>query len=222
MEAIKFVISFLILMLCGSTSTWAAGKTSKGDVNPSDQFQIDFVNTPNGKIVIGEKDLEKGGIFLASQTIRWQNKKNWIEISNTRTGYRYKVSGYSYDEVGENSLNNFIRKRYTASKGFDDALRSTGEFLSRYTWDIIDGELRIPINLQLDDSHGIILNAIPSNIEIVADYDDETNEIIITSEILSSRGIEPSKVGQYVFHVEYVHNGIRNALTDEFRMRYID
>lgn len=214
-----------LLAFCVIFSTFAkTNKKEMGDVLPSDIFKIEFVNTPNGKIIIGNKSYFKGDRISASSHIKWENPNHYIEVTNTRNGNPYTISGHSYKDVKESSLNNYIRVKYTADKGgadFEKLIKTNGKFLSRYTWDIIQDELKIPLNLLLDDNHGIIFFSIPDNIQFVADYDDETNEIIITSEILSKNGIDPKQIGKYVFHVEYEYDGQRKALTDEFRMRYI-
>lgn len=218
------VLFAILLALLPLSSMGAANKKSMGDVNPTDQFRIDFVNTPTGKILIGGHTLSEGQNFFAKESITWESKNYWIEVTNRRNGNRYKISGHTYSEVGESSLNNYIRKKYTADKGTADFIKAkeaTGKFLGRYVWDIINNELYIPISLVLNDNCAIMLTSIPDNISIIADYDDETNEFIITSDMLKSKGIDATKIAQYVFHVDYIHNGIKEPLTDQFRMRYI-
>lgn len=220
----KILLAFLLAIVVSFTSFAKVKKNTMGDVLPSDIFKIEFVNTPDGKITIGNKSYSKDGRFSASNPISWDNLNHYIDVVNTRNGNRYRISGHSYKDVKESSLNNYIRAKYTADKGgadFDKLIQSNREFLSQYTWDIIQDKLMIPFNLLLDDNHGIIFFSIPDDIQIVADYDDETNELIITSEMLRAKGIDPKQIGKYVFHVEYEYDGKRKALTDEFRMRYI-
>lgn len=224
MRQLKLFLTFVLAFTLSFATYAKTMKNSLGDVLPSDRFKIEFINTSSGKINIGGISYSKDDKFSASSSIKWENPNHFIDVVNLRNGNRYTVSGHSYSDVNETSMNNYIRKKYTADKGgadFDKLIQSNGEFLSRYTWDIIRDKLTIPFNLQLDDNHGVVLLSIPDNILIVADFDDETNELIITSAMLQEKGINPKEIGKYVFHVEYEYNGVRKSLTDEFRMRYI-
>ena len=230
MKNIKIFCILIIFLLVLPLVLAADKKNNIVDVSPTDIFHIDYVYTPSqglnsGKISIGNKTLQKGCEFQASQSISWIYKTHYIIVTNMRNGNRYKISECDYKDTNASSLLEYIRRKYIADKGsrldIKQSINEHRKYLSRFTWSIINESVEIPVTLTLDDNHGFIIKSIPGSLEVVLDFDDETNEIIITTEMIQSMGIELKNLENFKFHLEYEHNGIKEPITDSFSLRYI-
>lgn len=210
---------------CSCFASAAIKKKELSNVLPTDSLIVTFINAPCGKINIGGKNRSQYDIITANMGIVWTDNKQYIEVINKRNGNKYKISASSYKEVGKPSINDFIKERYTADKGangFYDNLKSEAQYLEKYSWDIISETANIPTSLKLNDDCYIVLTSIPGYSQIIADYDDETNEFIISTDMLEKAGVNCKELGKYRFHLDYVHDRVKEPLTDFFKLRIID
>lgn len=216
--------TFILVFLCIWVSLDCFAKSNLSDIRLDDTFEITFVNAPKHQIKIGGIAKHKNETFRVDSKITWLNAGDYIKAKNLRTGQRYKVSGASFKRFGSNDLANYIHKRYTGTKGSreTDALTMEGEYLSQFPWELIDGEVEIPVNLPVDDDNFYVIKSIPGNDEtIIAEIDSEESCIYISQKQLCDIGIKPENIHNYTFIVRYVHDKEYKTLTDKLTIEYL-
>lgn len=215
---------YIYAFLLASLPFVSHAKSQANDVHSDDIFKIIFVNAPNHQILINGIPKEVEDTFRANANISWINPGDYIRTENLRNRQDYKITHQSYKRMGANSLSNYIHKRYTGTKGDKDysPYNTEGLYLSNFPWELLNGEVEIPVNLPIDDNNFYVLRSIPNDAVIIADIDSENGKIYITQEQLSDNGIHPDNIRNYSFCVQYIHDDVANTLTNDLTIEYIE
>lgn len=219
MKPIIHLITFMLIFV----SLECFAKVSANDIHNDDIFKIKFINASGQKILINGNKTQKNSTFRADSKITWANSGDYIRAENLRTHIDYKISGTEYKRLGATSLANYIHKRYTGTKGGRDNsdFESEGYYLSNFPWELLDGEVEIPVNMKIDDNNYYVLRSVPYDKVIVAQIDEDDGKIFITQEALTNEGILPIDIHNYTFRVVYIHDNSSTTLTDNFIINYI-
>lgn len=210
------LITYILLFLCVWVSFDCSAKSNLSDIRYDDMFKITFVNAPKHQIKIGDSFKRKNDTFRADSKITWLNAGDYIRATNQRTHNSYKVSGASFKRHGANDLANYIHKRYTGTKGNSDAFTTEGEYLSQFPWELLDGEVEIPVHLPLDDNNFYAIKSIPGNDEFIrADIDSDDGFIFFYQKQFEDLGIAIENIHNYKFIVFYIHDNKSKTLTDD-------
>lgn len=213
MKRKTFIIMLVALM--SSIFCIAQNKNINIDIYEDDICIIEYVNTNTGYIRIGNQELKKGQRFYVSQTIHWCSDNHSLKVRNVRTGQILGICAKQFKNEAGSLLSWYIRTKKLDSKGYT-AMKN----LLSQTFYMIDDTIRIQSKLYMDDNHGYIVRSIPDNIEIILPFDDETNEIVISRQLLKKHGIQIENAPLRC-HVEFWENRNPKALTDNMRIEYI-
>lgn len=195
---------FLVLSLDFAFAQWsgvirADDKLVILEIYNSDSKNYISVNE-NGRII----NKGKGETIIASQNILWDNFDGAVQFRNVRTSAPVT---YCSEEAKKfeapRSLLDYVFSLFNSKirgvKGDDDKVDTMKNLLSA-TWYMYFGEVCIPSTLPQSPDEKKLYYARPleGGNTISLDYDDTTNEIIITAKKLHSMGIGKIKTGDAI------------------------
>lgn len=226
-------MTFLVLSFDLAFAQWSewSGIIKEGDklvilgiYNNSDSKVQNYVSVnENGRII----NKEKGDTIIASQNILWNDFDGAVQFRNVRT--KAPVT-YCSEEVKETekkrSLLDYVFSRYEAKvlgvKGDNDMVDTMKSLLSA-TWYMCFGEVCIPSVLpqSADENKLYYARLLDGRAAISLDYDEKTNEIVITKEKLRSLGIGELKNGDTIkLVIDYSDGKKKDCLSTCFTIVY--
>jgi hypothetical protein len=195
------------------------------NISEKDTLKIEYID-PKGVVSIGGKKLKIGNTFLAGEKIAWATYDTQaIKTRNLRTGeiIRFCSSGFSR-YTAQNLVQWYIQYHRTFDKGSSSQIEKMSEQLAQPHY-IIDDTLFINSSLEQNASDKFYIARIISpecpNVDpFPFPFDDETNEIVITSNYLSDLGIDPTD-GPITLAVSYWCQRQEIPLTNKMIILYL-
>lgn len=192
------------------------------DLRDSDILVIEKVGTKNGCVYIGNTStkLTKGSRFKATDKV-YLNDGEYLKTRNMRTKKNIVVCAEHFKFKDLPSGSSFIRLKMAGTKSGDDFT----EYISESPWCLIEDTVRIECYYKLNNTTcGFILKpipAMPNKRELYVEYDEETNELLFTTDYFKKNGISIERLDSMQFYMEYWNDGNSIPITTDLKFRYI-
>lgn len=228
-------MAFLVLSFDLAFAQWSgwSGIIKEGDklvileiYNNSDSKVQNYVSVnENGRII----NKVKNDTIIASQNILWNDFDGAVQFRNDRTSAPVTYCSEEAKKIKnekKRSLLDYVLSRYEDKvlgvKGDKDMVDKMKSLLSA-TWYMCFGEVCIPSELpqSADENKLYYARLLDGRAAISLDYDDRTNEIVITKEKLRSLGIGELKNGDTIkLVIDYSDGKKKDCLSTCFTIVY--
>lgn len=221
-------ITLLLLIAVTVTSICYSRTNASAGISENDVLKIEYINPVNGVVQIGNKKLKVGGKFTANKKIEWDTYgTKSIKARNLRTGEIIRFCSSNFKSCNaESTLEWYIKYHKTFDKGVSSQEEKMTEILSQSHY-MIDDTLFINSTLEQNaTSKFYIARLIGRNSlsdtpkEFPLQFDDETNQIVITSDYLRSQGVDIISA-PCTLSIEYKAGSQRVPITNKMNIEYI-
>ena len=212
---------FLLLLIMFVSAQIAVAQHTSLSIYDGDTLKLVKVATSTNQIKIDGVWRTRGYNFTPDKNIEL-DKGEYIVVTDLTQGiFNITICGDELIETKASTVERFIHTKGARTKGSNNF----GEFLSRFTWYIVEDTLYIPTKYLLDNDHGFLLKPIPGNdfLKCPINFDAQTNELVLTKTYFEdSCNFSLTPGCKYQFRVEYWegHN-LRDVITNSFIIKYI-
>ena len=219
MRNMKTLNHLFLLITLVVTAAQAMAQHSPLTIDESDTLLLTKVCTSNQKVKIDRVFRARGFSFTPEKEIELKEGE-YIIVTNLNTGIPdIIICGNDMIATKSSSIRKFILTKIVSVKGFG----GFSEFLSNYTWYMVEDTLYIPTKYLLDKRHAFLLKTIPGDDWLSPiPRDTISNELVLTKDYFNKNNfrLEPGK--GYQFRVEYWEgHDCKEVITDNFKLEYL-
>lgn len=226
-------MAFLVLSFELAFAQWS-GKWSDNIKKDDKLVILDIYNNNDSKVQNYISVNENGRIInkvkndtiIASQNILWNDFDGAVKFRNVRTSAPVTYCSEEAKTIEKTTLWDYVFSKFKAKvrsvKG-DNDMEDTMKSLLSATWYMCFGEVCIPSVLpqSADENKLYYARLLDGRAAISLDYDDRTNEIVITKEKLRSLGISELKNGDTIkLVIDYSDGKKKDCLSTCFTIVY--